>query len=231
MFAVIVNTLAIVLGTGIGLLFRRGIPKHLSGAVLQALGICTVVIGIQGAIAEKNILVMIISCVIGVLIGELMDWEGHINRFSEHMTSRWAGEGEGAKIANAFVTSCLIMNVGPMFIIGSMNAGLISDFNMLYTKSMLDAVAGVVMGAAMGIGVMGSALFTLICQGGIVLLAKELAPYLADEVIAEVSCTGSLLIIGIGLNMLEITKFKLLNYLPALAVVPAVLYVMRLLSY
>ena len=230
MFAVFVNTMAIVFGTSVGLLFRRGIPKHLSDAVMQALGICTVVIGLQGAVEEKNVLTMILSCVIGVLIGEKMDWEGHVNRFTERLTSRYAGAGEGAKIANAFVTSCLIMNVGAMVIVGSLNAGLSADYTLLYTKSLLDGVAGIVMGAAMGIGVMGSALFTLLFQGGIVLLAKELAPYLSPDVIAEVSCTGSLLILGIGLNMLGITKFKLLNYLPALAVVPLIVHLMRVLQ-
>lgn len=227
MFAVIVNTIAIVTGTVIGLLCRRGLPQNLSEAVMKALGLCTVIIGIQGAVAESNILLMIISCVLGVVIGESLDWEGHINRFSERLTSRWAGAGEGAKIAHAFVTSCLIMNVGAMVIVGSLRAGLAADYDMLYTKSLLDLVSGIVMGAAMGVGVMGSAVFTLLFQGAIVLSAEELAPILSKELIEEVSCTGCLLILAIGLNMLEITKFRVLNYLPALVMVPLVLYIME----
>jgi uncharacterized membrane protein YqgA involved in biofilm formation len=195
---------------------------------MQALGICTVVIGAQGAVAEPNILIMIVSAVIGVFIGEWLDLDGRINRFTERLTSRFAGEGEGARIANAFITSCLIMNVGAMVIVGSLNAGLRADFAMLYTKSLLDFIAGIMMAAVMGIGVMGSGLFTLFFQGGIVLLAQYIAPFLSDQLVTEVSCTGSLLILALGLNMLEVTKIKVLNYLPALAVVPVVVTLMSL---
>ena len=224
MFAVIVNTLAIILGTTMGLLLRRGIPKHISEAIMRALGLCTVVIGVQGAVAEERILLM------GVLIGEWQDLEGRVNRFTERITSRYAGQGAGAKIANAFVTSCLIMNVGAMVIVGSLNAGLSADFTLLYTKSLLDLVSGTIMGAAMGVGVMGSALFTLVFQGGIVLFAESLAPFISPELIKEISCTGSLLIVAIGLNMLELTKLKVINYLPALAMVPVLLWLEGLCS-
>ncbi|MCH3959103.1 MAG: DUF554 domain-containing protein [Selenomonas sp.] len=210
------------------MLFRRGIPKHISAAIMQALGICTVVIGAQGAVAEPDILIMIVSAVVGVFIGEWLDLDGRINRFTERLTSRFAGGGEGARIANAFITSCLIMNVGAMVIVGSLNAGLRADFAMLYTKSLLDFIAGIMMAAVMGIGVMGSGIFTLFFQGGIVLLAQYIAPFLSDQLVTEVSCTGSLLILALGLNMLEVTKIKVLNYLPALAVVPVVVTLMSL---
>lgn len=228
MFAVIVNTIAILLGTAVGLLLRRGIPKHISGAVMQALGLCTLVIGLQGAVAEERILLLIVACVLGLLLGEWQDWEGRVNRFTEKITSRYAGKGQGARIASAFVTSCLIMNVGAMVIVGSLNAGLSADYTLLYTKSLLDLVSGTIMGAAMGVGVMGSALFTLIFQGAIVLFAESLAPYISQELIKEISCTGSLLIIAIGLNMLELTKFKVINYLPSLLMVPLLLWLMGL---
>lgn len=230
MFAVIVNTVAIMVGTSVGLLLRRGIPKAISGAVMEALGLCTLIIGAQGAVAEKNILLMIVACVLGVLVGTALDLDGRVNRASERLTSRFAGEGEGARMANAFVTSCLIMNVGAMVIVGSLNAGLVGDNTILYTKSLLDLVSGTIMGAAMGIGVMGSALFTLLVQGGIVLFAESLAPYISTELIEEVACTGSLLIVAIGLNMLEIMKIKVINYLPALAFVPIVLWLSHRLS-
>ena len=220
----IANTAAIIIGSLIGLLLRRGMPEAISDAVMKALGLCTVIIGVQGAVAESDVILMIVSCVIGVTVGTAMDWEGHVNRFTEHVTSRYVGEGEGGRIANAFVTSCLIMNVGAMVIVGSLNAGLSADYNMLYTKSMLDFVSGIIMGSAMGIGVMGSALFTLIFQGAIVLMAESIAPFVSEDVIIHVSAVGSLLILAIGLNMLELTKFKVINYLPALIIVPILLY-------
>ena len=122
MWAVIVNTIAIIAGTTVGLLLRRGLPDSITDAVMKALGLCTIVIGIQGAIVEQNILLLIVATVIGVAIGEAGDIDGHVNRWTEKLTSRFTGAGEGAKVANAFITSCLIMNVGAMTIVGSLDA-------------------------------------------------------------------------------------------------------------
>lgn len=225
MFAVIVNTLAIAIASLIGLCLRRGMTKNITDAVMQALGICTVLIGIQGAVSEKHVLLLIISVVIGVIIGEWGDWDGHVNRWAEKVTVACTKSGDAAGIANAFVTSCLIMNVGAMVIVGSLAAGLAEDYTMLYTKSLLDFVSGIMLSAAMGIGVMGSAVFTLIFQGGIVLLAQYIAPFCSPLLIEELSHTGSLLILAIGLNMIELTKFKVLNYVPALLVIPFALWI------
>lgn len=224
MFAVFVNTIGIILGSLLGCCFRRGISKEMNHVLMQALGLCTVVIGIQGAIKEDNILIMIISAVTGVFIGQYVDADGLVNKFTARIMSRFSkGEGDTAKLVNAFITSCLIMNVGAMVIVGSLDAGLREDYTMLYTKSLLDTIAGVMMTAAMGIGVMGSALFTLFFQGSIVLLAEQAAPYLSDYVIQEISCTGCLIILALGTNMLELTKIKVINYLPALPMVPVVI--------
>lgn len=192
---------------------------------MQALGICTVLIGIQGAVSEKHVLLLIISVVIGVIIGEWGGWDGHVNRWAEKVTVACTKSGDAAGIANAFVTSCLIMNVGAMVIVGSMAAGMAEDYTMLYTKSLLDFVSGIMLSAAMGIGVMGSAVFTLIFQGGIVLLAQYIAPFCSPLLIEELSHTGSLLILAIGLNMIGLTKFKVLNYVPALLVIPFALWI------
>ena len=225
MVAVIVNTLAIAIASLIGLCLRRGMTKNITDAVMQALGICTVLIGIQGAVSEKHVLLLIISVVIGVIIGEWGDWDGHVNRWAEKVTVACTKSGDAAGIANAFVTSCLIMNVGAMVIVGSLAAGMAEDYTMLYTKSLLDFVSGIMLSAAMGIGVMGSAVFTLIFQGGIVLLAQYIAPFCSPLLIEELSHTGSLLILAIGLNMIGFTKFKVLNYVPALLVIPFALWI------
>lgn len=240
MFAVIVNTLAIVAGSLLGLLLRRGMPEGLTSALMQGLGLCTVVIGVQGAVQESNVLIMIVAVVTGIFIGEALDADGHVNRFTERLMSRFAGQGgkggkdsngsEANRIANAFVTSCLIMNVGAMVIVGSLDAGLRADYTMLYTKSLLDFISGIMLTAAMGIGVMGSAVFTLLFQGAIVLLAELIAPFVSDYVIQEMACTGCLIILALGLNMLELTKIKVINYLPALAAVPLVVYIFQLLG-
>jgi uncharacterized membrane protein YqgA involved in biofilm formation len=233
MFAVIVNTITVLIGASVGLLLRKGLPESVSDAMMKGLGLCTIFIGIQGMIEEEYILVLILSTIVGIVIGELLDVDGHINRAAERLTSRFSGKGkgEGAKIAQAFVTSCLIMNVGAMTIVGSLDAGLRGNFGMLYTKSLLDLISGIPMAAAMGVGVMGSALFTLVFQGGIVLLAEYIAPYLSETLIKELICTGSLMILAIGFNMLGITKLKVLNYLPGLLVVPLALKLMQALGF
>ena len=139
MFAVIVNTITILIGCSIGLLLRKGLPESISDAMMKGLGLCTIIIGIQGMIEEEYILVLIISTIAGIVIGELLDIDGRINRGAERLTSRFAGAGEGAKIAQAFVTSCLIMNVGAMTIVGSLDAGLRGNFGK---KSQLIYEAG-----------------------------------------------------------------------------------------
>ena len=233
MLAVIVNTITILIGASVGLLLRKGLPESVSDAMMKGLGLCTIFIGIQGMIEEEYILVLILSTIVGIVIGELLDVDGHINRAAERLTSRFSGKGkgEGAKIAQAFVTSCLIMNVGAMTIVGSLDAGLRGNFSMLYTKSLLDLISGIPMAAAMGVGVMGSALFTLVFQGGIVLLAEYIAPYLSETLIKELVSTGSLMILAIGFNMLGVIKLKVLNYLPGLLVVPLALKLMQALGF
>lgn len=224
MFAVIVNTLAIIAGALLGLIARRFISKTVSDAVMVALGLCTVVIGVDGTIKGGDILLVIISICLGTAAGEALRLEDRTNSGCERLLSRFAkGEGAGARIASAFVTSCLIMNVGAMVIVGSLQAGLAEDYTMLYTKSLLDFCSGIMLAAAMGAGVLGSALFTLVFQGFIVLFSEQLAPYLDDQVISALSATGSLMILAIGLNMIGVTKLKVINYLPSLIFAPLVL--------
>ncbi|MBR3723173.1 MAG: DUF554 domain-containing protein [Selenomonadaceae bacterium] len=229
MFAVIVNSIAIVIGSFIGIGLKRGVPKETADALMRGLGVCTILIGIQGAVVEKNILIMIISVVIGIFWGETIDLDGKVNRLAEKVTKKFTKKGNGENFANAFVTSCLIMNVGAMVIVGSLNAGLLEDFNMLYTKSLLDFISGIMLSAVMGAGVLGSAVFTLVFQGGIVIFAENLAPILSNDIINELNSVGSLIIIALGFNMTEITKFKVINYLPALVITPILMMIMRFL--
>lgn len=242
MQAVIVNTLAIVIASLIGLGLRKGIPEKITDSLMQGLGLCTIIIGVQGCIKEENILVLIVNIALGLLIGEFIDADGHVNRFAQRVTAKFvqrkeegdAGAAESKttsnRLAEAFVTSCLIMNVGAMVIVGSLDAGLRADYTMLYTKSLLDFIGGIMMTAAMGIGVMGSAAFTFFFQGGIVLLAQYIAPFMSDAIINELACTGSLIIMALGFNMVGMTRLKIINYIPALAVAPVVIFIMGLLG-
>lgn len=221
MIAVIVNTFAIVIGAIIGLFLRRGIPERISDSLMKSLGLVTVVIGLQGTLRTQDILSLVMVTVIGVFIGEYFDLDGCINRNAAKLTAGFR-HGDGAKLAEAFVTSCLIMNVGAMVIVGSLDAGLRQNYVMLYTKSLLDFCAAIMMTATMGIGVIGSAAFTFLFQGSLVLMSEHIAPYLSVALIDEMNTVGCLIILVLGLNMAGLAKFKAINYLPMLAVAPLV---------
>lgn len=223
MFGVLVNTGTVLLGSVIGLLCKKGIPERLSSAVMTAIGLCTMAIGIAGLMDGENTLVLIISVVLGVLIGELLDIDGHVNRLVESVAGKAAGTGRAAQISQGFITACLLFCIGAMTIVGSLNAGLRGDHEMLLTKSLLDFISSMMLSATLGIGVLFSAVFVLVFQGAIVLLAQVLAPVLSDACIAELTCAGSLMILALGLNITGITNIKVINFLPALLLVPLVL--------
>ena len=218
MFAVIVNTITILIGASVGLLLRKGLPESISDAMMKGLGLCTIVIGIQGMIEEENILVLILSTIIGIVIGEWLDVDGRINRAAESLTSRFTGKGEGAKIAQAFVTSCLIMNVGAMTIVGSLEAGIRHNYSIIFAKSTLDFVSSMAFGAAMGFGVTCSAAFVFVFQGALTLLAGVLGSALPDAAVTEMSAVGGVILIGMALNMLDCTRerIRVANMLPAI---------------
>lgn len=230
MFGVLVNTGTVLLGSVIGLLCKKGIPERLSTAVMTAIGLCTVAIGIAGLLDGANTLVLIISIVLGVIVGELLDIDGHVNALVERVAGKAAGAGKAAQISQGFITACLLFCIGAMTIVGSLNAGLRGDNEMLLTKSLLDFISAMMLSATLGIGVLFSAVFVLVFQGAIVLLAQFLAPVLSESCIAELTCAGSLMILALGLNIVGITKIKVINFLPALLLVPLVLWGLSLIG-
>lgn len=221
MTGVIANTLTVILGSLLGLTFRRGIPEKVTSAVMTGLGLCTVYIGIDGALSGQNILIVIASMVIGSIIGTLIDIDKAINDLGTWVENRFSKrKDEQFSIAAGFVTASLLFCVGAMTINGSLNAGISGDNSLLYTKSLLDLFSSSMLAASLGIGVMLAAAFVFGFQGLLVLLSGFLAPILTDAAIAEMTCAGSLIIIAIGTNVIGITKIKVANYLPAIALAP-----------
>lgn len=216
MVGTLINVAAVITGSLIGLCFDKGIPERLSSSMMKALGLCTMIIGIQGAIKGENTLVMIASIVIGVFIGELIDIDTKLNSVIRKFEDKYIKKGNGKSFSEGFITASLVFCVGSMAIVGCLNAGLNNDYSMLITKSMLDFTSSIIFASTLGIGVMGSALAILIYQGSLTLLAYVLAPVLTTVVIGEMTCVGSLLIIAIGLNLMDISEFKVMNYVPAM---------------
>lgn len=216
MIGTIVNAIAVLIGGSIGLLLKKGIPAKLSDSIMKGLGLCTLYLGISGSLKGQNSLILIISMVVGVLIGETIDLDDKLNRLGNYVEKKFQKEGSAkVSIAEGFVSASLLFCVGAMAIVGSLQAGMVGDYEMLYNKSMLDGVAAMIFASSLGVGVLFSAACVFVYQGTITLLAQWIAPLLTDVVIAEMTCVGSVIIIGIALNLMGITKLKLMNYVPA----------------
>lgn len=224
---VLVNVLTVLIGSTLGLLLKKQIPEKLTTAVMTAIGLCTVAIGVTGVIKGQNQLVMIISLVLGTIIGTLIDIDGKLTKIGDKLQKK-KGENEKSTFSQGFVTASLLFCVGAMTIVGSMNAGISGDNQMLYTKSVLDLISSTMLGASLGIGVLFSSVFVLAFQGGLVALSMALGSFLNDFAVAELICAGSVMIIALGLNLIGITKIKVANLLPGLVLVPFVCKIFEL---
>lgn len=216
MLGVVVNAVAIVAGALVGTIFKKGIPEKITEVLMQALGLCVIYIGIDGALAGTNALVLILSMVIGTIIGSLIDFDRRFENGAVKIGDKFRKPGQENKFTEGFVTATLLFCVGAMAVVGSIEAGLTGDNDTLYTKAMLDGISAIAFSSALGLSVAASAIPVLIYQGGIALLAQVLEPLASNEyMIAEMTCVGSILIMVIGLNMLGLTKIKVMNMLPA----------------
>lgn len=229
MIGVIVNTLAVICGSSVGLIFRRGIPKRLTDAVMIAIGLCTIYIGVSGSLKGQNTPIAIISMVIGAVAGTLIDLDKWLSQLGDNVAQKTRIENGGPSVAEGFVTASLLFCVGALTVVGSLNSGLSGDHELIFTKSLLDLISSIMLAASLGIGVLFSAVFVFLFQGAIVLLARYIAPVLTDSAIAEMTCVGSLMIIALGLNMLGISRFKVANYLPALIIAPIAVWIVGLI--
>ena len=212
----VVNFFLVVLGSLVGLIFKKGIPQKLTNALMTGMAFCVLYIGITGLFEEgANILVIIVCFALGAVIGELIDLDKQVNRLGKAIENKFA-KNSNSKLAEGFVAATLLFCVGAMTIVGSIDSGISGDNSTLYSKSVIDCVAAAVLTSGLGIGVIFAAFSSLIIEGGITLLANFVAPVLNETVIAQMSVIGSLLIIALALNMLGITKIKVMNFVPAI---------------
>lgn len=218
MLGTIVNTAAVIVGSLAGLLLKKGIPEKIRDTVMKALALCVIYIGIDGALIGENTLISILSMVIGTVIGQLLSLDEQLERLGEYIGRKFKSKNGSASIAQGFITASLLFCVGSMAINGSFQSGFQGNHELLYIKSLLDGISSVVFASAMGIGVLLSAPAVLVYQGALTLLAVLTGPVLSGSQIAEMTCVGSLLIIALGLNMLGITKIKVMNMIPAMFV-------------
>lgn len=218
MIGTLINCAAIIVGSALGLWLRRGMKESVSHTVMQGIGLCVILIGLMGAIKTGDTLLVILSMVIGGVIGSLIDIEARMNRLGAFAQRKLSHGDAGGSFAKGFVTASLVFCVGAMAVVGSLDSGIRGDHSTLIAKAALDGVASVVFASTMGIGVMLSAVPVLVYQGLIALLGNAVAPLLSETVVTEMSAVGGLLIMGIGINMLLEKDIKVANLLPAIFV-------------
>lgn len=235
----IVNSAAVVAGCLVGLFFKRIISEKLNTTLMQALALCTMATGITGIVqggmeiakdelSGRYALMMILSMVIGTVIGETIDIDRRLDSLGNILQKRFSSGG--GDFSRGFVTATLTVCVGAMAIVGALNDGLRHDPALLYTKSILDFTICIIFASTLGIGAMFSAIPLLLYQGGITLFAGVLEPLLSDAVVAQMGFIGSVLILGIGFNFIYQPRLRLANMLPAVFIPPVWFAIMNLLG-
>jgi len=217
MLAVVVNVALVLCGSILGVLLNRRLKEAHTKTVIACMGICTMVIGIGGAIQTSNILIVIVCLVLGTIVGELLKLEQRMDGAGDFLKKRFS-KTENHRFTEGFVTSSLLFCVGSMSILGSFEAGLQGKYDTIFVKSVMDGIMAIILAATMGVGVGFSAVTILIYQGGLTLLAGVLEPFLSAEIMTEMSAVGGIMLIATGMNVIGLPKerIKVGNMLPAL---------------
>lgn len=223
----LINFGAIIAGSTLGLILGNRLTPGIRKIVFQGLGLCIIVIGLQMALSAANMLIVLFSILLGGILGEILDIENFLITAGERL-KRLIGSGSGT-FTQGFVNATILFCIGSMAILGPLEEGLNGDMSILLTKSMLDGFSSMAFAAAMGLGVMFAALPVLLLQGLITIFALYLQDVLTLEMIAALKATGGIMIIGIGLNILELTKIRLSNLLPALPFAILLVYIISLI--
>lgn len=210
----IANAVAVLVGGLLGLLIGKRMPEHIGQAIIKALSLGVITIGLMNAFTEANILVVLISLAIGTGIGEMINIEKNLEKMT-HAVERRFIKGSG-NFTKGFVTTTLMYCVGSMAIMGALEGGLSNQHQTLYAKSVIDGIVSIIFAATLGIGVVFSSISVLLYQGSIALLAGTVKDFLNPEVIGAMTATGGMLILGLGIKMLVGTELKVGNMLPAI---------------
>lgn len=217
MLGTLVNSSAIIIGCLIGLLLKGKISQKIADTIMNGLALCVLYIGISGAFQGEDTLVTIICIALGSLIGEVIDIDKWLNTLGKKLELKFnkSDKEESISISQGFVSSSLIFCVGAMAIVGSLQSGLSGNHETLFAKSIIDGITSIIFTTTLGIGVMFSAISVFLYQGIITLGSSILSNVLSTSVINSMTGIGSLLIIGLGLNILKATNIKIANLLPA----------------
>ena len=210
----VINAVAILIGSGVGILLMGRISDKFTKSILRAVGLCICIIGISGAL-RGDIMLMVVSMAAGAFLGEVLRIDDGLNAVGQWVQKKLSKNGAGSSFSEGFVTSTLLFCVGAMAVVGSIDSGLRDDQSIIYTKSVLDGVTSLMLASTLGVGVLFSAFAVLIYQGSIELFAGFLQHLLTDSLIVQISAVGGVMIFGIGANLVFDIKIKVANLLPA----------------
>lgn len=234
MTGTIINMIAVILGTILGLLFGSRLPERVRDGVLAALGLFTLVLGIRMFLETSNALIVLAALLAGVILGEWLRIEDRIEALGNQLKNSFSRSFKNqdlSRFVEGFLAASILFCVGPMAILGSIQDGLTGDFSLLATKSVMDGFAALAFSSIMGIGVAFSSLVILIFQGGLSLLAFQVQNFFTPEMIAEMSAAGGVILIGIAIsNILNIRKIRTGSFLPALLLAPLFVYLLNLFT-
>ena len=227
----VMNALLIVIGSLVGRVFKE-IPEQTKQTVMSIIGLAIALLGLQMGFESNNFVVIVISLVIGAVIGEMLNLEGKFQKFGLTVERLLGVKNAKGTIAQGFVTASLIFCIGSMAVIGALDSGLRHDHNVLITKGIIDGFLSIVLSSTLGIGVLLSAVPIFFYEGGLSLLAQWISDYIPqaaiDLFVKEMTATGGVMILAIGLNVAGITKIRVAKLLPALIMVTIIVTVMFL---
>jgi len=215
----LINTFAVLVGAGIGTLVGARLPERMRQTAMHAIGLVTVLVGMQSFLRFANPLVPLVSVILGLVVGELLGIDAGLKRFGDALERRFS-KGGGSSVSRAFVTTSLLFCVGPLTFLGSLQDGISGDYRLLALKSALDFVASLSFASVLGWGVLLSAGSVLIVQGGLTLAGAFFGAFMDKPMILAMTSTGGVLLVGLGLGLLELKEVRVANMLPALVVAP-----------
>lgn len=226
---VIVNALLVVVGTSIGLIFKTERLQVIGERIFQAFALFVFAIGVSGASDLSRPVFILISIVIGVAAGELIDLDEKFNQLGRYMQRKFARDGDN-NFSKGFIQASLLFCVGSMTVVGALQSGMDNTHSVLFAKGLIDGVTAATFAMGMGIGVGFASVSVLVYEGLLTLIAGSIAPVMSSEIISLSSTIGSLFLIGMALNMLKLTDLKIANFLPAMFV-PMFYEALRLLFF
>lgn len=214
MTAVLLNTITVIIGGLLGLIIRKNVKSVSTGLITEVIAIVVLVMSIQGAIQTQNMMLVLVSMIIGTVIGEALKLEKGISSIADKLRNRFSKEDN--QFTTGFITTVMVQCVGAMSILGSIEAGLGISNDTLYFKAVLDFFSSIAFASTYGVGAIFSAVVIFLYQGSIALMANVIAPFLTEIMVAEISAVGNVIMVALSLNMLNLKSYRIVNMLPAM---------------